>query len=169
MSYLKLKQRGLGLIQNARAAFLAALVLISGCGLMPKRPPYADPDRLVSVVKVSSAGEQPILGADFRVLRSESKTLEPIAAYVFRALILTERESERIDSAQVTADFFPALGVRPILGRVLLSVDYQADSYPVVAISHTLWLRRFGGDPNLIGKKISLDHKQSTVIGIMPP
>jgi len=148
---------------------MLALLLTSGCALLHKRPPYPDPDRLVSVVRVSPAGEQPILNQDFLVLRSESKTLEPIAAYIFRGLRLTEGEPERIHSAQVTADFFPTLGVKPILGRALLPADNQPDSNPVVVISHTLWLRRFGGDPHMIGRKITLDQAHCTVVGIMPP
>lgn len=137
---------------------------------MHKRPPYHDPDRLVSVVKVAPAGEAPILGTDFLALRSESKTLEPIAAYVFRGLSLTDGGmSERIHSAQVTADFFPTLGVKPVLGRALLPDDNKPDSNPVVVISHTLWQRRFGGDPNLIGRTMTFDRERYTFVGIMPP
>ncbi|HEY7181007.1 MAG TPA: hypothetical protein VIC84_06295, partial [Blastocatellia bacterium] len=70
------------LSQGFCAVFIAALVLMPGCAFVKKRPPYPDPDRLVSVIKVSPAGEQPISGVDFLGLRSESKTLAPIAAYV---------------------------------------------------------------------------------------
>jgi len=123
----------------------------------------------MSVVKVAPSGEAPILGTDFLTLKSESRTLEPIAAYIFRGLVLNERESERIYSAQVTADFFPTLGVKPFLGRALLPADNQPDSYPVVVISHTLWQRRFGADPSMIGRKITLDQAPCTIVGIMPP
>jgi putative ABC transport system permease protein len=148
---------------------MTALLLTLGCALQQKRPPYPDPDRLVSVVKVAPAGEAPVLGADFLTLRSESKTLEPIAAYIFKGLILTDREPERIHSAQVTADFFPTLGVKPILGRALLPADIKPDGNPDVVISHTLWQRRFGADPNLIGRTMTLDREPYTVVGIMPP
>lgn len=148
---------------------MAALLLTSGCAFLHKRPPYHDPDRLVSLVKVAPAGEAPIGGADFLALRSESKTLEPIAAYVFKALILNEGEPERIDSAQVTADFFPTLGVNPVLGRALLPDDNKPDSNSVVVISHTLWQRRFGSDPKLIGSTVTLDRERRIVVGVMPP
>ncbi|MGH9755687.1 MAG: ABC transporter permease [Blastocatellia bacterium] len=157
------------LYQSFRAASMAALVLISGCALLHKRPPYPDPDRLVSVIKVAPAGEESISGADFLALRSESKTLEPIAAYVFRGIILTKGQPERIHSAQVTADFFATLGVNPVLGRALLPDENNPDSNPVVVISHALWQRRFGADPNLIGRTIRLDQEGYTVVGIMPP
>ena len=151
------------------AVFIVALLLASGCALLPKRSPYHDPDRLVSVVKVAPAGEAPILGADFLALRSESKTLEPIAAYVFKALVMNEGEPERIDSAQVTADFFPTLGVKTVLGRPFLPNDNKPDGDSVVIISHTLWQRRFGADPNLIGRTITLDRERHTIVGVMPP
>src|SRR5262249_11051496 len=68
----------------------------------------------------------------------------------------------------VTADFFPTLGVKPILGRALLPADNQPDSNPVVVISHNLWQGPFGGDPHMIGRKITLDQAQCTVVGVMP-
>jgi len=148
---------------------MVALVLVSGCAFLNKRPPYHDPDRLVSVVKVAPSGEAPFLGSDFLALRSESKTLEPIAAYVFRALILTEGKPERIHAAQVTADFFTTLGVKPVLGRAFVPYDNKVDGNPVVVMSHKLWQRRFSADPNLIGRTITLDRERYTVVGIMPP
>jgi hypothetical protein len=109
----------------------------------------------VSVVKVASAGEEPILGADFLALRSESRTLESIAGYVLRDLVMSDgSEPERIRAALIYADFFSALGMRPVLGRALMSQDGQAGGNPVAVISYDLWQRRFGADPRLIGKTI---------------
>src|SRR5262245_6899625 len=100
-----------------RAASMAALLLISGCDFMHKRPPYPDPGRLVSVVKVSPGGEEMILDTDFLALRNQSKTLGSIAGHIFQARDLTGgAEPERIQSELVSADFFPTLGVRPVLG-----------------------------------------------------
>lgn len=148
---------------------MAALLLISGCALMPKRSPYPDPDRLVSVVKVSPAGEEPILDTDFLAWRNQSKTLGPIAAHVFRARVLSGgAEPERIQSELVSADFFPALGVRPALGRVFISEDCKPGGDHVAVISYGLWQRRFGADPNLIGRTITLDREQYAVVGVMP-
>ena len=152
-----------------RAASMAALLLISGCELMPKRPPYPDPGRLVSVVKVSPAREETILDTDFLALRSQSKTLGSIAAHVFRARVLTGGSAgERIQSELVSADFFPTLGVRPALGRVFISEECKPGGDHVAVISDRLWLRRYGADPSLIGRTITLDREQYTVVGVMP-
>lgn len=157
------------LSQSFCAVSIAALLLISGCAFLKKRPPYPDPDGLVSVVKVASAGEEPLLYTDFLALRSESKTLESVAAYVFRDGAMSDGSApERIHSALVSADFFPALGAQPALGRALISGDAQSGANPVVVISDNLWRRRFGADPSLIGKIITLDQELYTVVGVMP-
>jgi hypothetical protein len=148
---------------------MAALLLISGCALMPKRSPYLDPDRLVSVVKVSPAGEEPVLDTDFLAWRNQSNTLGPIAAHVFRSRVLTGgAEPERIQSELVSADFFPTLGVHTALGRIFFSEDCKPGAGHVAIISYRLWLRRFGADPSLIGRTITLDGEKYTVVGVMP-
>jgi putative ABC transport system permease protein len=152
-----------------RAASMAALLLISGCELMSKRAPYPDPGRLVSVVKVSPAGEEMILDTDFLALRNQSKTLASIAAHVFRARALTGgSEPERIQSELASADFFPTLGVRPVLGREFISEDCKPGGDHVAVISYRLWQGRYSGDPSLIGRTIALDGEQYTVVGVMP-
>jgi len=152
-----------------RAVSIAALLLASGCALSHKRPPYSDPDRLVSVVKVSPTGERPILKHDFLALRSESKTLAPIAGYVLRKGSLHDGSTaERIQYAMVSMDFFPALGIKPALGRALHSIENQSGRDYIAVISYNLWQRKFGGDPNLIGRAITLDHDRYTVVGVMP-
>ena len=152
-----------------RATSIVALLLASGCALSHRRPPYPDPDRLVSIVNVSPAGERPILKRDLLALRIESKTLAPIAGYVFGKCSLHDGSTpERIQFAMVSMEFFPALGVKPALGRALHSEENQSGRDHVAVISYNLWQRRFGGDPNLIGRAITLDHDLYTVVGVMP-
>jgi putative ABC transport system permease protein len=152
-----------------RAASMAALLLISGCEFMAKRPPYPDPGRLVSVVKVSPAREEMILDTDFLALRNQSKTLGSIAAHVFRARVLTGGSAgERIQSELVSADFFSTLGVQTALGRVFVSEECKPGADHVAVISYRLWQRRYGADPSLIGRTITLDREQYAVVGVMP-
>lgn len=151
------------------AISVAALLSISGCALSHKRSTYPDPDRLVSVVRASPSGERPISKQDLIALRSESKTLEPVAGYMLRNGVLRgEAEPERIQIAMVSAGFFPALGVLPDLGRALHSEDNQPGKNSIAVISHRLWQRRYGADPNLIGRAITLDQEWYTVVGVMP-
>jgi putative ABC transport system permease protein len=158
----------INLSQSFYAISVAALLLISGCALSHNRSPYADPDRLVSVVRVTPLGEGPILTQDFLALLSESKTLETVAGYRFRSGVLSDvSEPERIQFASVSQAFFPMLGIKPGLGRVLFPNENQPRRNNVAVISHRLWQRRYSGDPNLIGKAITLDQELLTVVGVM--
>ncbi|HEX6719485.1 MAG TPA: ABC transporter permease, partial [Pyrinomonadaceae bacterium] len=77
--------------------------------------------------------------------------------------------AERIALAQTNANFFDVFGVGPQYGRLFIQQDEQAGHAPVVIVSDALWRRRFGSDPSLVGKPITLDGNNYTVIGIAPP
>ena len=76
--------------------------------------------------------------------------------------------AERIDFAQTSANFFDVFGIKPQHGRLFLPQDEQAGHAPIAVISHTLWQRRFGSDPAIVGKPITLDGRNYTVAGIAP-
>ncbi len=119
-----------------RVASMAAVVLISGCAITRKPPPYRDPDRLVSVIKVAPTGEEPVLDTDFLTWRNQSQTLQPITAYVFGGFDMADRSTPaRIVSARVSSDFFHTLGVNPLLGRAFTSDDCKPGGNHVVVIS----------------------------------
>jgi putative ABC transport system permease protein len=74
---------------------------------------------------------------------------------------------EQIEGADVSEDFFPDLGVKPLLGRAFVSSDMQPGNRTVI-LSHSLWRDRFGGNPNAIGQTLRLDGETYSVIGVMP-
>ena len=76
-------------------------------------------------------------------------------------------EPERVPRAFVTSGFFSVLGVQPVLGRLLLGEDDLANAEPVAVLSAGLWKRRFGADPNIIGRKLTISGKPVTVVGVM--
>jgi predicted permease len=78
-------------------------------------------------------------------------------------------EPERITGARVSADFFPLLGVNPLLGRTIMAEDQGPQGERVLVINHSLWQRRFGGNPEVIGQKVFLDDEPYTLVGVMPP
>ncbi|MBA3768549.1 MAG: ABC transporter permease, partial [Acidobacteria bacterium] len=77
-------------------------------------------------------------------------------------------EPERIAGRQVSAAFFPTLGVEPSLGRGFLPEEDQPGKEHVVILSHGLWQRSFGADQNIIGRMITLDGGSYSVVGVMP-
>ena len=132
--------------------------------------PFAEPERLVWTWGVFSQGNQAATSPpDFLDYRAQNRTFEEFAAMMFNSFNLTGGgEPERIIGASVTANFFPALGLRPIRGRAFLPEEEKSGRDRVVIVGQGLWQRRFGGDPDLVGKTITLDGRDHTVVGIAP-
>jgi putative ABC transport system permease protein len=76
--------------------------------------------------------------------------------------------AQELDAAAVTSDFFPLLGIKPVLGRYFTPAEDQIGAAHVVAISTDLWRSKFGASPDVIGEEISLDGKGYTVVGVFP-
>jgi len=133
--------------------------------------PFADSDRLV-VVKAQNGktGETlpSVSPADFFDWKSQSQSFSNVAAYSGWSITLLEGEvSELIPATRVTDEFFSTLGVPPLLGRTFTPDEFNSGSR-VVILSHRLWLRRFGGDPNIITRTLALAQGRVTVVGVMP-
>jgi putative ABC transport system permease protein len=133
--------------------------------------PYRDPDRIVTIRNYSS---HPILdganGADFLDWREQANVFEQVAALADDSVDLTgSGEPERLSAGMVSANLFETLGVGPAYGRAFTQAEDQPRAANVVILSHRLWQRRFGSDPQLIGRTLTLRDQNWTVIGIMPP
>ena len=76
--------------------------------------------------------------------------------------------AEELNAAAITSDFFPMLGVKPVLGRDFTAVEDEIGVSHVVAISTGLWQRKFGSSPDVIGKGVSLDGEGYTIVGVFP-
>ncbi len=168
--------------RNPGFAAVAALTLALGIGantaifsvvnaVLLRPLPYAEPERLVTLAYYHAmSGFEAAHEADFLEWREQAKAFEKVAAYAQRTVDLSgSGEPVRLNAAQVSADLFSTLGVGPALGRVFTADEDRAGGAPVVILSHALWRRRFGGDPQIIGRPITLDGKSHTVIAIMPP
>jgi predicted permease len=131
--------------------------------------PFPDSARLVRIGESHPKYSSNFTYATFLDLNSETETLEHIAAARFWTDNLTNGgEPEQVSSMRVSADFFPALGVTPQLGRTFLAEEDQPGRDNVAVISDGLWQRRFGADANLIGKTIKVSGSDRTVVGVMP-
>ncbi len=76
--------------------------------------------------------------------------------------------AERAEGSQVTAEFFPLLGIEPAVGRSIAGGDFASGGNPVIVLSYRFWQRRLGGDPHVVGRNLLLNGSKSTVIGVMP-
>jgi putative ABC transport system permease protein len=150
-------------------ATTAIFTVVNGVLLRPL--PYPHPEELVYVQQVlPNFGVNPFVwNMEFVAWRNQSQTLRPIAAYMNSWFNLTgDGEPERANSGVASASFFSLLGVRPVVGRLFLPDEDRPGGPPVAILSHSLWKRRFGGDPSVVGKGITLDDKVYTVVGVLP-
>ncbi len=136
--------------------------------------PYKDPGQVTMLWGKNSQlhlsmTDFPISYGDFIDLREQSQSFESISALYPNSLNLTGHgDPERIGGANVSANFFQTLGIEPDSGRSFLPEEERPGNDNVVILSHGLWQRRFGADPDLIGKAIRLNGESHTVVGILP-
>ena len=134
--------------------------------------PYDQPQQLVMLA--AEQRDQALDGRgsfsvpDFVDIQKQSKTLEYVATHQGTGTIVTEGgDPERLLGAAVSADYFPLLRVKPVLGRVFTHDEDKPGAPSVIVLSHSLWQRRFGGDPNIIGREVNVGGK-TTVVGVLP-
>ena len=133
--------------------------------------PYRDPARLVSVTE--SAGElsprTPLSFADYLDWKRMTRTVESLELYTSTSHLMPGPSgTEPVPAARVTAGFFRALGVAPALGRDFLPGEDAPEGARVALLSHGTWLRRFGGDPGIVGRTVALSDVPHTVVGVLP-
>lgn len=132
--------------------------------------PYSQPERIVKFNRVVTKGGLPGIAAyEYLEWREGSDLFEQISAYSSDNFDLTgDGDPVRIACGQVTANFFPLLGVQPLQGRVFTEEEDSPGQNQVAVISEGFWKRRFGANPETVGNTITLNDKLYTVIGIVP-
>jgi putative ABC transport system permease protein len=136
--------------------------------------PYFEPQRLVAVNAVnSSAKDGNIIVTSytkFIEIQKQATTLENVAAYYpLTVSMTTKREAEALSAARVSGDFFSVLGTALPGGRSFSPQEDQLGGANVAVISDGFWHSHFGADPEIIGKALTIDSVNVTVIGILPP
>ncbi|HXJ43577.1 MAG TPA: ABC transporter permease, partial [Bryobacteraceae bacterium] len=159
---------GLGIGINATMFSLVSAVLL-------RRPPGSNPDQLAVVSGIDPGNAyQPdtatISIPNYLAWRDANHVFtEMAAADEYRRSSLTgQNESESLPSAAVSANYFEVMGVAAQMGRTFVSGEEQSGQDHVVVLSQTLWERRFGSDPSIVGRTIRLNRENYNVIGVMP-
>jgi predicted permease len=133
--------------------------------------PYQAPERLVMLLeRVSVTGGFSPSYPNFVDWRAQNTVFEAISAVQQNESFnfTGAGEPERLQGRRVSAEFFSTLGVQPLVGRDFLAEEDRPEAAPAVILSYGLWQRRFGADPGVIGKHITLNLQSYTVVGIMP-
>ena len=139
-------------------------------GILVAPLPYPDPDRLVRLFEEASTTPHfPFAPADFRDYRAELRTFDGIAAYGRSDLQLGDAQPpEQLRGMRVSAGFFTVVGSPPALGRDVEQGDEVQGAADVVILSHTVWMRRFQGDPAAVGRTVRLSGRPFRIVGVAP-
>src|SRR5918992_1558630 len=133
---------------------------------------FKDPERLVIVWEDAAFAGFPRntpAPANYVDWKNQTQSFEDMAATHESSMNLTgDGEPERVATRRVTANFFPLLGMQPLMGRGFLPEEDRPQANKVVVLSYSLWQGRYGGDRNIINRAIVLDGEKHTVVGVMP-
>jgi putative ABC transport system permease protein len=134
--------------------------------------PFPELDRVVAIWdKLPSKGvmHNEVTVANYLDWQSQTQSFEQLALYRWWNANLTGIDPpERIQGFLVTANYLDALGMKPIMGRNFFAEENQPGKDAVAIITHSLWQRRFGGDPNILNKTITINSVVRTIVGVMP-
>jgi predicted permease len=174
-----------GLLRSPLFAIVAILSLGLGIGantaiftlidqILLRQLPITNPEELVMLFQEGphSGSNMGARAHSYPIYREYQKRAEPLSEVIARRLIATsvsiDNTTERLDAEMVSGNFFTMLGVKPAIGRVFSSQedDQVYQGHPVVVLGHDYWIRRFNGDPSVVGKKILVNNYPMTIVGV---
>jgi putative ABC transport system permease protein len=141
-------------------------------GVLLRKPPFEEPDRLVLVWERNTVRgrDRNVVGPyNYTRWRERARTFADLAAFSAWQVNLTgDGGPERVDAGLATGNLFAVLGSRPLLGRTLADDDSRPGAPGVAVVSEGLWKRRLGGDPAVVGRPLTVNGRLVTVVGVMP-
>ena len=140
-------------------------------GMFLKGLPVDRPDRIVRVGALDRQGRPLQLSPpQFDDWRTASTSFRGLAAYAGSGAILADegRPSERVPSSYVSASLFALMGERPLIGRVFSDADDRRGAPPVIVLGEGVWQERYGGDPHVVGRAVTVNDQPATIVGVMP-
>jgi predicted permease len=167
--------------KNPGFTFVAVVVLALGIGantaifsvvnaFLLQPLPVRDPDGLVQLITLQGPDPVSVSAIEYDAWRSSAASLETVTLGLPDWGNLTgDAEPQRVSRAAVFADFFPALGVEPLLGRNFLPEETRGEPARVALLSYALWQQRYGGDPGVVGRTVLLDDVAHEIVGVVPP
>src|ERR1700733_1869530 len=146
----------------------AIFSIVNGVLLNPL--PYPHPQELAVLYEHTSNFEKSSISyPNFLDWQRTNSTFASMAAYRHEDFNTTgSGEPDRVGGGMVSSEFFPALGVKPLLGRIFATDEDRPGAAPVVLLAEGFWQRRFGSDRDIIGKRIIMDGDAYTIVGVIP-
>ena len=172
-----------GLVKRPGFTIIALITLALGIGantaifsvvnaVLLRPLPFRDPEQLVIVWEDATFAGFPLntpAPANYVDWKTQNQSFTDMAATAETSFNITgDGDPERVTAYSVTANFFPVLGVQPLLGRGFLPEEDRPGANKVVVLSYKLWQTRYGGDPQIINRDIQLNGEKHSVVGVMP-
>jgi len=170
------------LAKNPGFAAVAVLTLALGIGansaifsvvygVLLRSLPYPKPDQIVDLREVNAkGGRMNFADPNFEDIRSQNRSLKGVAEYsAWLESVSGGSEPTRSMLASVSHDFFPLMGVKPVLGRGFLAEDQRFGAVPVALVSYGYWKQYLGGTNNLSTLKLTIENQSVSVVGVLPP
>jgi putative ABC transport system permease protein len=132
--------------------------------------PYPEPERLVMVWEKRPGGSLTSASpADYLDWHDQNRVFESIAAVAYRDLDLSVRGMpERVAGMQASAEVFDVFGVKPVAGRFFTAEDDRPGAPMVAVLSYPAWQRRFGADPRVLGRAVTVNREKCVIVGVLP-
>ncbi len=109
-----------------------------------------------------------MLSRDIVSIQEQIRSLSSLSGYVYRSVNLSGDESpERVGAADVLPELMSLLGIEPALGRSFRPEEHETEQ-PVVILDYALWLRRFGGEPGVLGRELRINGVEHVIVGVLP-
>ena len=168
-------------------AIFATLIVALGVGavtavfsvmspLMLRPLPFREPDRLVWIANSGTGGMSSVTSrtSNLRDYRALAQSFEALTGYFaffdYDSYTLTgDGSPERLIGVGVAQDFLDVLGVRPLLGRTFTAEESVWNGRRAAMLTHEFWTRRFGRDPQVVGRSIVLNNRATEIVGVLPP
>ena len=153
---------------------VTAAILSATYSILIRPLPYPAAGQLVAVYSENTLRDYHgvnISWPDYVSWRDGTRTIASLGIWTWTTQTLSDdqNEAERAYGALVSANLFPTLGVRPMLGRNFLPEEERKGGPLVALLSHRLWRQRFAGDSTIVGRSVTIDGRPHTVVGVMPP
>ena len=138
--------------------------------ILLKPLPFPNSERLVSLGEANAKSDFSVTWVNFNNWRQSNRSFTEMAAFEFSFQTLTGRgDATAVRGLSVTAPFFPLLGMRPLLGRLLEPQDDQPGAPATAVVSHRFWESQLGGDPHIVGQDLVLSGVPHEIVGVMAP
>ncbi|HLK22967.1 MAG TPA: ABC transporter permease [Bryobacteraceae bacterium] len=146
----------------------AVFSVVNGVLLRPL--PFREPDQLVRIYETKAQNKFNISYPNFQDWKSRASSFQAMAIYnPYASVTYKGPEGKQIiPAAETSWNLFSTLGITPMLGRGFIADDDKGDGAPVAVITDEVWLKYFGGDPNIAGKQVVFSDTAITVIGVLP-